>query len=111
MKYILRLPYFIEFVLFYLKELLLSNVKVLRDVLRPSMNFQPAIILLPLDTTNDFQVLVLANLISMTPGTLSVDVSNDRKALYIHSMYGEDIDGLKQSLKDSFEKRIIRLFG
>jgi multicomponent Na+:H+ antiporter subunit E len=52
---------------------------------------------------------LLANLISLTPGSLTIDVSEDRKILYFHSMYVEnnDLEALKQEIKNGFEKKIL----
>ena len=106
----LRKPYrFVSFLLFYLKEVLISNARVAYDVLTPTDHAKPAIIALPLDARTDLEILLVANLISMTPGTLSMDVSTDRKTLYIHAMFVEDVEQLKTELKTSIEARVLAL--
>jgi len=64
----------------------------------------------PLDVQDDVQITMLANLISLTPGTLSVDVSDDKKNLYVHAMYGDDPDAEVKRIKHSFEHRIQEVF-
>lgn len=91
----------------FLLELCLSATRVARDTLRPRMTFRPAIIAMPLEVTSEGQIMLLANLISLTPGTLSVDVSTDRSTLYIHAMDVDDPDALRQEIRDGFERRIL----
>lgn len=110
MKWIKKIWRFASFIVFYTKEVVLSNVRVAYDVLTPSDHANPAIIAYPLDARTDMEILVLANLISMTPGTLSMDVSTDRKTLYIHAMFVDDVDALIKELKENFEGRVLALF-
>ncbi|MCR9257203.1 MAG: Na+/H+ antiporter subunit E [Alphaproteobacteria bacterium] len=91
----------------FLKELVISGYRVARDTLSPSMNFKPAIIALPLDVKQDAEIMLLANMISLTPGTLSVDVSSDRSTLYIHAMNVDDPEELCREIKDGFERLVI----
>ena len=90
----------------FVAELVLSAVRVARDTISPKMDFRPAIIALPLDVEHDVEVMLLANLISLTPGTLSVDVSTDRSTLYIHAMNVDDPAALRREIKDGFERLI-----
>jgi multicomponent Na+:H+ antiporter subunit E len=71
---------------------------------------RPAIVAVPLDLTSDFQITLLANLITLTPGTLSLDISDDKKILYVHGMYVDDVDEFRRSIKQGFEKRVQELF-
>ncbi|MCS7063923.1 MAG: Na+/H+ antiporter subunit E [Methylacidiphilales bacterium] len=100
----------LNFLLFYLQEFLLSNLRVAKDVLSPHPQIAPDFIELPLDLQNDVAIFLLANLITMTPGTLTVDLSEDKKTLLIHSIYVHDPVALKLDLKQNFERRIARLF-
>ncbi|MGF1449360.1 MAG: Na+/H+ antiporter subunit E [Opitutales bacterium] len=106
----MRLLHFISFLLFYVKEVAISNLRVAYDVLTPTMYMKPAFFAIELDELTDLQIANLANLITMTPGTLSVDVSEDRKRLYIHAMYAEPLDELKGDLKEGYEARIKKVF-
>lgn len=90
----------------FLKELLLSSYTVALDTLRPQMTFEPAIIAVPLDLKKDSEIMLLANLISLTPGTLSIDVSSDKSTLYIHAMNVDDSDELRLEIKEGFEHLI-----
>ncbi len=99
------------FCIFYLAELVLSSLRVARDVLSPRLTMQPGIVALPLEAESDLEITVLANLISLTPGSLSLDVSEDRRTLYVHVMNIEDgnIDALRRELGYDFERRVLRL--
>ncbi|MEX2501851.1 MAG: Na+/H+ antiporter subunit E [Trueperaceae bacterium] len=109
-RYTVRFLRAIGLALFFLKELLLSSVRVAIDVIRPEMTMTPAVIAVPLDVTSDAEITLLANLISLTPGTLSLDVADDKSCLYVHAMYGSDPERLAQEIKSSFERRIQEVF-
>ncbi len=110
-KYFSRAHLTVALALLFLYELVLSALRVARDVLRPGFNFQPGIIAYPLTTDDDVQITLLANLITLTPGTLSVDVSSDKSTLYIHAMFAHDPEGLKRDIHDGFERQIKETLG
>ncbi len=96
------------FVLF-LKELILSNITVIKHVLKPKLNIRPGIFALETELKSSGEITLLASLITLTPGTLTLEVSPDQKTLYIHAMDIEDAEELVQSIKDSFEKAIMEV--
>lgn len=87
-------------------ELILSNVRIARDVLRPVKYLSPGVLAVPLDVTTDVEITLLSNLITLTPGTIGLDVSEDRKVLYIHAMHVADGERVKHGIKQGFERRI-----
>lgn len=109
-RYAVRFIRAIALMLFFLRELVLSSVRVAIDVLRPTFTMRPAILQVPLEVNEDVQITLLANLISLTPGTLSVDVSDDRSNLYVHAMYGDDPEAEVRRIKRDFERRIQEVF-
>lgn len=96
--------------LLFVKELLLSSVRVARLVLSPSMDIKPGIFAYPLTVTRDFEIALLANLITLTPGTLSVDVSEDRQTLFVHGMDCSDPEQARREIRNGFERRIMEAF-
>ncbi|MBW9067927.1 Na+/H+ antiporter subunit E [Agrobacterium pusense] len=106
----LRLGRVLSLVLLFFKELALSAWKVAVMVTRPKLDVQPGIFAYPLTVTTDFEITLLANLITLTPGTLSVDVSPDRKMLYVHAIDCSDIEAAKNDIKNGFEKKIMEAF-
>jgi multicomponent Na+:H+ antiporter subunit E len=107
-KYVGKVPKFIGFIGYFFWELLVSNLKVAYDVLTPTHHMCPGVIAMPLDASTDGEITIVANLISLTPGTLSLDVSTDRKVLYIHVMYLVDREEVIRSIK-SLEARALEV--
>ena len=108
--YISRVFRFAGLFFFFLWELLIANLRVAYEVLTPGYQMRAAIIAIPLDAKSDLEITVLANLITLTPGTLSLDVSQDRKILYIHAMHVRDVDKFRHDIKARFERRVMEVF-
>ncbi|SFP19685.1 Na+/H+ antiporter subunit E [Salibacterium halotolerans] len=96
----------VKLVFIFLKELILSAVEVVGQILQPKLNIQPGIFAMDIDLHRNWEVTVLSCLITLTPGTLVVDVSPDNQTLYIHAMHLPDIDKAKEDIRNSFEKAI-----
>lgn len=94
----------------FIKELSLSAWKVAVLVASPRMVLKPGIFAFPLTVDRDFEITLLANLITLTPGTLSVDVSADRKVLYVHALDCSDPVGARRDIANGFEKKILEAF-
>lgn len=94
----------------FIYELVLSAVKVAMMVLSPRMDLKPGIFAYPLKVDRDFEITLLANLITLTPGTLSVDVSEDRRFLYVHALDCSDPEGTREDIADGFERKILEAF-
>ena len=94
--------------LLFITELVVSAIRVARLVIRPDLNahIRPAIIAFPLSVTRDAEITLLANLITLTPGTLSVDVSEDRRFLYIHAIHVTDRDAFIREIASGFETKV-----
>jgi len=105
-----RAAYAIELAAFFLWELVLANVKVAWDVLRPRTAIRPAVLAIPLDVTSDPEILLLSMLINITPGSVTVDLSEDRRTLYVHVMHMVSAEASRREIKDGFERRVKRLF-
>jgi len=100
----------VRFAVLYIIDLILSSVQVAVDVCRPRLNVCPGVVGIPLTAESDAEITVLANLISLTPGTLSLDVSPDRRTLYVHAMDLEDgPDALRTDIQETLEKRVLDL--
>ena len=94
----------------FIYELVLSSLRVAKIVLSPKINLKPRIIAYPLTVDRDFEITLLANLITLTPGTLSVDVSTDRKFLFVHCIDAPDQESTIMDIRQSFERRIMEAF-
>ncbi|MBX9467300.1 Na+/H+ antiporter subunit E [Rhizobium rhizophilum] len=100
----------LSLVLLFLVELAKSAWRVATLVLRPKMDLKPGIFAYPLTVKSDWEISLLANLITLTPGTLSVDVSEDRQTLYVHALDCSDIEAARRDIAEGFEKKIMEAF-
>jgi multicomponent Na+:H+ antiporter subunit E len=109
MKALRQVWYFIVYIFRFSKELTLANYQVAKLVLSPSMPIRPGFISIPLEARTDFEITSFANSITLTPGTISVHIPDDRHAIVIHAIdIGGDVDALRQATKDSLEAPILR---
>jgi len=110
-NYLVKVRQTLGLIFFTVWELILANLRVAHDVMTPSYYMRPGIIAIPLDARTDLEITLLANLITLTPGTLSLDVSADRRVLYIHVMYidNDDIEAVRRNIKDGFERRVLEV--
>lgn len=99
----------IKLILLFSKELILANWDVIKIVLSPKMNIQPGIIAVPTKLETEWELTLLASLISLTPGTLSMDFSDDNKTIYIHSIHVPDKDAMIKQIHNTFEKAIMEV--
>ncbi len=109
-SYLSRIGRILSLTVLFFKELALSAWKVAVLVTRPKLDVKPGIFALPLTVDRDFEITLLANLITLTPGTLSVDVSEDRKLLYVHAIDCSDVEGTKRDIAEGFERKIMEAF-
>lgn len=100
---------FIVFTLYFVKELVVSSLRVAYQVLAPNAPLHPGIVAVPLDAKTDFEIVLLANVISLTPGTLSLDVSQDRSTLFVHFMDMKTAEEARAEIKNGLERRVLEL--
>ncbi|MEM9845695.1 MAG: Na+/H+ antiporter subunit E [Pseudomonadota bacterium] len=105
--YFKRVWYWLKLLIMFHYELLVSSIQVIWDIVTPTLHARPAIIDMPLDVKSDTGILLVTNLISLTPGTLSIDVSPDRKTLKIHAMFADDPEAVCDALKSGMERWVI----
>ncbi|BDA85987.1 Na+/H+ antiporter subunit E [Aureimonas sp. SA4125] len=91
---------------FFLREMMLSAWRVATLVLAPKLDLKPGIFAFPLTARSDIEITLLANMITLTPGTLSIDVSEDRSTLYVHALECSNAEGLRRDIAEGFERRI-----
>jgi multicomponent Na+:H+ antiporter subunit E len=89
----------IGFIMFYLYKLIQSNIYIAWDILTPRMRTNPGFIWVTVDLKSDFGLLLFSNLLSMTPGTLSIDYDQDKRKLLVHYLYNNE----KRSVEDDIE--------
>ncbi len=110
-SYFTRASKLVYLIAHFIKELVVANLRVAYHVLAPSDRMHPGIIGIPLDITSDTQITVLANMITLTPGTLSLDISSDRSVLYVHNIEVTDPEEFRKEIKAGFEHNILEVSG
>lgn len=99
----------LSFAAFYGLEIFLSNFRVAHDALTPTDHARPGIVAVPVQVRTSFEIFLLSNLITMTPGTLTVDVSTDRTTFYVHAMFADDPEEVRREITENLERRVLRL--
>ena len=106
-SYGLKVWHLASFAAYFMKILIKANLQVAREICTPGYQMTPAIIAYDISSMSDFQITSLANAITLTPGTLSVDVSPDNQLLYVHCMYAKDRDATVREL-DELRNRMMK---
>ncbi|NSX53310.1 Na+/H+ antiporter subunit E [Parasulfitobacter algicola] len=102
--YFKKVYYWLRLLVMFHYELLVSSLAVVWDVITPTQLSQPGLVHMPLDVKTDAGIFLVTNLISLTPGTLSLDVSDDRKTLIVHAMFTDDPEEVCRTLKNGMER-------
>ncbi len=108
-RYFTKVPAALSFAGYFFLQLLLANIRVFINVLSPVSRLRPSIVAIPLDLETDAAITLLANVITLTPGTLTLDVSDDRSVLYVHAIHVDDPEAFRAETKSGFERRIKQL--
>lgn len=108
MKIIIKLYLVISFLVFYFFKLVQANIYIAYDILTPKTHTNPGFVWVPLKTSSDLGILLFSNLLSMTPGTLSVDITKDRKNLLVHYLYNDTENSIITDI-DKIQEKIIKL--
>lgn len=101
----------VRYFLLVLKDILIANVQVAILVLGPIRKLQPGFIAVPLDVNSDVGITVLASTVSLTPGTVSVEVSEDKQWLYVHALHLDNEQALIDEIKQRYERPIKEILG
>lgn len=109
-RYFRQVREVVGFLLFVAWELVLANLRVAYHILAPLDRMRPGIVAVPLDLRTDAEITMLANLITLTPGTLSLDVSASRRVLYVHTLSLDDPAAFRAGVKAGYERRVQEVF-
>jgi multicomponent Na+:H+ antiporter subunit E len=104
--YPLKLPRVIGLLFFLARELVVSNIKVALDIVTPPLYMKPGVIGYKLSAETDLEITFIANMISLTPGTLCLDVSEDRTTMFVHAMFLNDEEEVRRDL-EKLEHRLL----
>ncbi len=105
-RYFLRVERIVHYLFSFLWELILANLQVLRIVLSPRLRIRPGILAYRTGCKTPFGVTLLANSITLTPGTLSVDVSDDRSTIFVHTLNIDHPDQVREGIRRGLEEPV-----
>jgi len=110
-RYFLFLPRFAAFSALFIKEVIAGSWMILYDIITPKHFMNPGIIAVPLSAETDLEITILANAITLTPGTTSLAVSDDKSTLYVYSVYLDknDIQKSIDGIKNGLEKKLLEV--
>ena len=106
-----RLFRFLEYSVVVLWDIMVANVQVAWIVLtRPNSKLRPAWVVVPLDLRQPEAITILAGTITLTPGTVSADLSDEGHSLLVHALDAEDPDAVRDEIKNRYERRLKEIF-
>lgn len=105
----IKVFYLIDFFVFYLLDIILGAIRVAFDVVTPTKHSTPGVVKIPLKADTDFEISLLSNLITFSPGSMVIDVDPDRSHIYVHVMFLENKEQWKKDFKLKFESRVLRI--
>lgn len=106
-RYFFQVPKVIGFAFYFLVQMIKANLQVAYDVMTPKYFTRPGIVRYPMNAKTDMEINLLAMMVSLTPGTLIMDLSEDRKSVYIHVMYLNDPEVFIEEMRTGLERRLL----
>ncbi|WP_020615847.1 Na+/H+ antiporter subunit E [Paenibacillus daejeonensis] len=107
--YMYRVWKCVKLMLLFLRELVLSSIVVIRHIIQPELKIRPGIFAYETKLSSNWELTVLACLLTLTPGTLILEVSKERQTLYLHAMNMADEEKYVSQIRDIFEKAILEV--
>ena len=108
--WISKIPKKLKYVYVLIKEIIKANIVVAKIVMQPTIDIKPGIIAVPIRTKTNLGITGIANTITLTPGTLTVDISEDKSILYVHSIDATNPQGVRDSIRDDLEHYVLEAF-
>jgi multicomponent Na+:H+ antiporter subunit E len=108
-SYFNKVGQLVRFFAFFLRELVVANIQLAGLVLKPRLDIQPGVVAVPLDARTNLEITLVANLIALTPGTLSLELSPDGRVLYVHGIDVRDGKEFVRKIKSGMEARALEV--
>ncbi|MEK6492885.1 Na+/H+ antiporter subunit E [Myroides odoratimimus] len=108
-EYFYRVPKIMIFILYFLYDMMEANLRVAIDVMTPNYHTTPGIIKYNLDAKTDFEITMLTNIIALTPGTMVIDIADDKSYVHIHTMYLRDKHKFIKNMKERTETKLLEI--
>lgn len=109
-RLVLRPLMTLELILFFTWEILVSNVRIALLVIHPGLPLRLKIIAVPVETESEEELALISDLVTLTPGTLTLDVGDDGKTLLVHVLSAEDPEPVRRQIEQGLVRRVRRLF-
>ncbi|WP_128101637.1 MULTISPECIES: Na+/H+ antiporter subunit E [Paenibacillus] len=107
--YVVRVWAIIKLLILLLKELVRASIEVIRQIIKPKLDIRPGIFTYRTELSSDWEVTLLCLLISLTPGSLPLEISGNQRKLFIHALDIKDEQKLRDDIKNTFEKAIMEV--
>jgi multicomponent Na+:H+ antiporter subunit E len=107
--YFYRVPKVIFFIFYFFYDMIKANIEVTKEILSPGLSITPGIIAYEHSLKTDFEMTMLTTLIALTPGTMVIKISDDKKIIYIHGLYMIDKEKFIHKMKTGLEKKMIEI--
>ncbi|KIL42601.1 Na+/H+ antiporter subunit E [Jeotgalibacillus soli] len=107
--YLWRVVAVVKLTIIFLWELVKANIQVIGIVLKPKLDMKPGIFRYDTELTHDWDIALLSMMITLTPGTVIIDVSDDNRTLYVHTIHVPDAKAAVDSIRNTFEKAIMEV--
>lgn len=107
--YLKRLYRILILLLIFIRELISSNIEIVKYVYKKDLDFEPGIFAMPIEVKQSWEITLLANMITLTPGTLTVALSDDQTQLFIHALDIKTKEESINDIKNTFEKAIMEV--
>ena len=108
-KYFRRAWLAFRFFIFFIRELIIANLRIAYYTLSPLTKLRPGILAIELDEMTDIEITVLGSLVTLTPGTLTLDVSDDKRVMFVHFMHLDDPDRMRREVREEFARRLLEV--
>ncbi|OAX49248.1 Na+/H+ antiporter subunit E [Paenibacillus sp. AD87] len=107
--YIVRIWAIIKLIALLFKELVRASIEVIRQIVKPKLDIRPGIFTYQTQLSSDWEVTLLCLLISLTPGSLPLEISGNQRKLFIHALDIKDEQKMSDDIKNTFEKAIMEV--
>ncbi|SRR5690554_774494 len=108
-NYFYRVPKILMFIISFFYDMILANIEVTKEIMTPELNMTPGIIAYEHSLKTDFEITMMTNLIALTPGTMVLKISEDKKILYIHGLYVKNKEKFVEKMRNGLEKKLIEI--
>lgn len=107
--YALRLLYVLQLLAIVTWEVVVANLRIAHEILTPTMHNLPALYAYELEASTDAEVTLLALLVTFTPGTLALEISEDKRVMYVHMMFSTPREEFVRSVRERLERPLLRV--